>query len=174
MSVYVTSWDACHSLSLHAIPQDAISHPDVLKCHVTVCNCMECHVMEGSRLDRISHCSLLSCISSLWYFFFLHSVRKTLHRQPNFIEWNTIQGPVHPHRHVIKGGFSALGSFPFSIYNWSESCSGSQTPSQFALRHYNHKQLLLLKSRLHFCLANTGRHLSAMWIPLLPGQRINL
>lgn len=52
----------------------------------------------------------------------MHSIRRsiiiqTLHIKPNFIQWNTIQGPVHPHHHMIKGGFSVLGSYLLAFTN---------------------------------------------------------
>lgn len=64
-----------------------------------------------------------------------------------------------------------LGSY---LLVFTIGVSHAQTPSQFALRQHNHKQLLLVKRRLHFCLANTVRHLSKTWASLDLVKRIKI
>lgn len=49
---------------------------------------------------------------------YLHRNQATVHMVQHH------SGPVHPHHHTIKGGFSILGSYLF-IHNWSESCTNS-------------------------------------------------
>lgn len=57
-----------------------------------------------------------------------------------------------------------LGSY---LLAFSIEMSHAQTPSQLTLWQHNHKQLLLVKRRLHFCLANTVRHFSMNWSSLV-------
>lgn len=79
-------------------------------------------------------------------------------RSQNVIQWKNLS------THTITSSKELDQSY---IVAFTIEVSLAKTPSQFTLRQHNHKQQLLVKRRLHFCLANTVRHLSMTWVSLV-------